>query len=340
MTRQSYPHDAHHAARPPIRPNMPGKPTQRAAISAAALQLANAIGRDFAGARSIRALLSNAIGVARVRHKTRPVRSTEIAMRCRLVNEHERLFGEARFVLDDAALTERMRLIQQAHDDLWSLGYKMRVVDYFKPRHAQALLDHWRASLSRGRIEQRWTALRWWVDRALEKVGVVPPLEVLWPPEAGRAASPPNQPEASDPASPVSRPRATRDALDMPRVIGALMEIDERAGWILRLKTDLGLTVLEAGRIDPVVATAYEHVFMTLEARGRTGRTIVLDSDEKRATAAALRNWGRRRARGFLAWPELDERQVTKRFDYLQTRARSQVRSQAAVTGGLCEDQS
>lgn len=301
----------------PVHPTSPRAPVDQTRISRAARDLAATTSRQVHRAESMRKVLSNALAIARERHRARPNRSTEILYRCRLVAWHERQSEPIKPRLTEAALDDRVNLIRSAYTQLWELGYKLPLVDGFGSRHAQRLLEHWKATLSRGGVEKRWAALRWWVDRALGKSGLVVPLEALWPPE-----------------NPVAKPtvrqaRTARAPQDAARVIAALMAIDERAGWMARLKAELGLTVVEASRVDPIVATSYEKVFMTCEERGRSGRAIVLDTEAKRVCRAELRAWGKRRARGTLAWPEMDRRQIVNRFDHLQRRARAMVAAQA-----------
>ncbi len=65
---------------------------------------------------------------------------------------------------------DRERLLTLIADQLHQLGFRGMAAGSLKPKHVDALVQHWqRADLSDGTIKNRLATLRWWaekVDRA------------------------------------------------------------------------------------------------------------------------------------------------------------------------------
>ncbi|OPH84354.1 phage integrase N-terminal domain-containing protein [Nitrobacter vulgaris] len=69
---------------------------------------------------------------------------------------------------------QRHRGLQLMARDLRALGFKLPAASSLKPRHVEALLDHWRAArLSAGTMKNRMGWLRWWAAK-VRKPNVVP----------------------------------------------------------------------------------------------------------------------------------------------------------------------
>mgnify|MGYP000181583951 CR=1 FL=1 len=62
-----------------------------------------------------------------------------------------------------ATQTNRERLLTRIAEQLHTLGYREMRAHSLKPKHVEALLQHWReGDLSVGTIKNRMAALRWW----------------------------------------------------------------------------------------------------------------------------------------------------------------------------------
>jgi hypothetical protein len=67
----------------------------------------------------------------------------------------------------------RQTILQQAADTLHELGYGLRRPDGLKPKHVEALVNHWKANeLTSGTMKNRMAHIRWWAQKA-DKAPVV-----------------------------------------------------------------------------------------------------------------------------------------------------------------------
>ena len=61
---------------------------------------------------------------------------------------------------------DRARVLTLIADQLHALGFFGMSASSLKPKHADALVDHWqRAQLSVGTVKNRLAALRWWAEK-------------------------------------------------------------------------------------------------------------------------------------------------------------------------------
>jgi integrase len=60
----------------------------------------------------------------------------------------------------------RTRLLSQMADQLYTLGYRGMQAQSLKPKHVEALVQHWQAAgLAVGTLKNRLAALRWWAEK-------------------------------------------------------------------------------------------------------------------------------------------------------------------------------
>jgi len=65
-----------------------------------------------------------------------------------------------------ATRANRERLLTQMADQLHALGYRGMGVSSLRPKHVQALIEHWRREgRSAGTLKNRLAALRWWAEK-------------------------------------------------------------------------------------------------------------------------------------------------------------------------------
>jgi len=61
---------------------------------------------------------------------------------------------------------DRERVLTLIADQLYALGFRGMAVGSLKPKHVDALVNHWqRAELSVGTVKNRLAALRWWAEK-------------------------------------------------------------------------------------------------------------------------------------------------------------------------------
>jgi len=69
---------------------------------------------------------------------------------------------------------DRQRQLQLISRQLDKLGFKQMTASSLKPKHVEALLQHWTAQdLSAGTIKNRMSILRWWAEK-INKAGLIP----------------------------------------------------------------------------------------------------------------------------------------------------------------------
>ena len=91
--------------------------------------------------------------------------------RCQFLGKH----------LGSRVMEDRCTRVSTAYAELQAMGFKFSDVTTFGLRHAKALLASWQAKgLARKTIYNRWSSLRSW-SMALNKHGMLGPLEQWWP---------------------------------------------------------------------------------------------------------------------------------------------------------------
>lgn len=65
-----------------------------------------------------------------------------------------------------ATQNKRLRTLDRVADTLHDLGYRKLRASSIKPKHVEALVNHWKEqALSAGSIKNNMTALRWWAEK-------------------------------------------------------------------------------------------------------------------------------------------------------------------------------
>ena len=158
----------------------------------------------------------------------------------------------------------RNHILQQAADTLHELGYRKLKPAGLKPKHVEALVEHWQAhSLSPGTIKNRLAHLRWWA----EQVG-----------KASVIASD-NAHYGIDRRIHVSGQDKSKE-LDQERLAKVT---DHHTRMSLRLQQAFGLRREEAIKFNPAYADKGDRIVLKASwTKGGKAREIPIQSDQQR----------------------------------------------------------
>lgn len=71
--------------------------------------------------------------------------------------------------------SDRRRSLKDATNTLYQLGYKLDSMRFMKPKHIQALVQHWKANGDTpGSIKNRMSHIRWLMGKFDDKIHMVP----------------------------------------------------------------------------------------------------------------------------------------------------------------------
>jgi site-specific recombinase XerD len=160
---------------------------------------------------------------------------------------------------------DRQRVLTLIADQLHQLGFRRMTAGSLKPKHVDALVQHWqRANLSPGTIKNRLATLRWWAEK-VDRCNVI-----------ARSNARYGVPDRAF-FSGVSRAR-TLDRADLDRVTDAHVRMS------LELQLAFGLRREEAIKFSPSYADRRDH--LTLKdswTKGGKARVIPVRTEAQRA---------------------------------------------------------
>ena len=77
-----------------------------------------------------------------------------------LLAKHLRLSADGRKHISHATMADRCQFFNRMVRELHDLGYRLRSISHFKPKHAQVLMRHWESqSVSASTLQKRWSYL-------------------------------------------------------------------------------------------------------------------------------------------------------------------------------------
>jgi hypothetical protein len=205
----------------------------------------------------------------------------------------------------DRTERDRVEIVLQAYCDLWALGYRVDKPESLRPAHLSALVAMWRAKkLSRETALVRWCRLRAWCV-VIGKAGMAPDLGTLW--------------GASEPVDVVRAPTRSTEALTQEQYEFVLAELQakgkETSYWLVRCVRELDLCREEAVLLEPARAvTPGDAAIVVSMGKGDEQRVVVLDTPEKKALIAAVREFVISRARHRLGWPDMSLAAMKKKY--------------------------
>ena len=164
-----------------------------------------------------------------------------------------------------ATQADRWRMLDLIANQLHELGYKDMGATSLKPKHVEALVEHWKAeSLTPGTIKNRMTTVRWWAEKVGKQNVVARDNAYYGIPERQHVTN-------------VSKARELT-AMDLAKVT------DPYTAMSLRLQAEFGLRRAESIKIQPAWADRGET--LTLKAswtKGGRERAIPIRTDGQRA---------------------------------------------------------
>ncbi len=170
----------------------------------------------------------------------------------------------------ESTQANRRYMLNQIADQLWEMGYRGMSSRSLKPKHVEALVEHWKQEgLSVGTIKNRMNALRWWAAR-VNKSNVI---------------------ARSNDFYGISK-RSLVSQSSRAREIGAeeLAQIkDVHVAMSLRLQRAFGLRREEAIKIVPSYADKGDHLLLKRSwTKGGRPRAIPIRTDSQRSVLQEL----------------------------------------------------
>ena len=163
-----------------------------------------------------------------------------------------------------ATQRNRERILTRAANELHGLGYRQMQASSLKPKHIEALVDHWQGeNLSIGTIKNRMAALRWWAMKINKQNVIAKSNEHYGLPDRRFVT---NESKAKD---------ITQEQLGKVR--------DNHVRMSLELQRAFGLRREEAMKFQPSYADKGDHI--TLKAswtKGGKPRTIPVRTEAQR----------------------------------------------------------
>ena len=189
---------------------------------------------------------------------------------------------------------DRERVLTLIADQLHQLGFRGMVAGSLKPKHVDALVQHWqRANLSAGTINNRLAALRWWAEK-VDRCNVIARSNAHYG-VSGRIFV-------------VGKSRArSLDRTQLDRVTDAHVRMS------LELQLAFGLRREESIKFSPSYADRREHLILKDSwTKGGKARVIPVRTDEQRAV---LERAHRLAGRGSLIPAQRDYRQQLRIYE-------------------------
>jgi hypothetical protein len=220
----------------------------------------------------------------------------------RLVHADRRAFVAGR---SERTQRDRIEIVLQAYRDLWTLGYRIEKPENLSPAHLSALVESWRTKkLSRDTALVRWSRLRAWCV-VIGKAGMAPALGTLW--------------SAAEPVDVVRAPTRSTESLTQEQYAFVLEELlakgKETSYWLVRCVRELQLHREEAVLLRPAVTvTPGDGAVVVSMGKGTEQRTVLLETPEKKALIAAVRDFVVGRGRQRLGWPDMTLAAMTKKY--------------------------
>lgn len=164
-----------------------------------------------------------------------------------------------------ATQSNRERMLTLMADQLHALGYRGLSANSLKPKHVEALVNHWiAAGLSAGTLKNRMTVLRWWAHKVHRENVVARDNTFYGIPDRRFVAD-------------VSRAIAV-DSSSLNRVK------DEHVRMSLQLQQAFGLRREEAIKFQPVYADRGDHIVLKASwTKGGRAREVPIRDASQRA---------------------------------------------------------
>lgn len=165
-----------------------------------------------------------------------------------------------------ATQRNRERILTLVANQLHTLGYRGMSATSLKPKHVDALVNHWRsAELSPGTLKNRMSALRWWAEK-VHRENVIAR-------DNAHYGIPDRQFVTGE-----SRAVALEEA-SLGRVK------DEHVRMSLELQKDFGLRREEAIKFQPAYADHGDHIVLKASwTKGGKARVVPIRNESQRAT--------------------------------------------------------
>lgn len=158
----------------------------------------------------------------------------------------------------------RERQLTVIANQLHELGYRKLQANSLKPKHVQALVDHWLdQGLNPGTIKNRMSCLRWWAERVNKQNVIARSNEHYGIPDRQFVAE---ESKAKD---------VTEHQLKLVK--------DEHVRMSLRLQQVFGLRREEALKIQPRIADQGNHLYLQASwTKGGRERTVPIRNEKQR----------------------------------------------------------
>ncbi len=176
-----------------------------------------------------------------------------------------------------ATQRNRERILTQAANELQAMGYRKMQAKSLKPKHIEALVQHWQErGLSIGTIKNRMATLRWWAEKVNKQNVMARSNEFYGIPDRRFVT---NKSKAKD---------LTQHQLDKVK--------DEHVRMSLELQRAFGLRREEAMKFQPAYADQKDHVRLKASwTKGGKPRSIPVRTEHQREVldrARALAGFG------------------------------------------------
>ena len=163
-----------------------------------------------------------------------------------------------------ATQSKRERMLTLIANQLHELGYRGMSARSLKPKHIEALLEHWREQeLSIGTIKNRMAAIRWWANKVDKRNVVARSNEHYGIPDRRFVT---NESKAKT---------VTQEQLEKVK--------DEHVRMSLELQQAFGLRREEAMKIRPSIADQGDHLFLQRSwTKGGRERIVPIRTEQQR----------------------------------------------------------
>lgn len=205
----------------------------------------------------------------------------------RLLARHLRRSADGRKAISHATIADRRQCFDRMLRELHALGFPLRAIGNFKPKHARVLMQHWEArGVSASTLQKRWSYLKL-LCRWIGKPGMLG--------EAGDYLQAPDRYRRTTAAR--TDRSWTGQGVDPLEVLARVVSKDVDVAQVLCLQLAFGLRLQEASLLRPLQDDHGEVLQVIAGTKGGRPRRVPIETESQRAVLNEARSLVKHTAR-------------------------------------------